>query len=179
MLDIFIIVVALWAIFSGWRNGFIREIVNSLGYFLGIIIAAACYSSFGEYLKVEGTQTNMITSIGAFFILWIIAPIALGLGANLLTRMINRVHLGGINRLGGAAVSLLKFTVLLSCLFNVMSLLGILNSERTQESTLYSPVKSVFSVLAKEIIDEAAAPASDPSNDSTKGDTTWIEVPKH
>lgn len=181
MLDIFIIVVAVWAVFSGWRNGLFKELAAGVGYLAGLLIAATCYSTFGEYLAVNGTQANMMTSVIAFFILWVVAPIALGLAANILTKVLDRAHLGGINRLAGSAVSLLKFTILLSCVLSVMSALGILNEQRTRDSMLYEPVKSVLSsaidwAIADEVqpMEQVDGPAT-----TTVGDTTWIELPKH
>lgn len=178
MLDIFIIVVAVWALFSGWRNGLLKELSSSLGYLVGLFIAATCYSTFGEYLAVNGTESNMITSIGAFFILWIIVPIALGLAANLMTKVLNHLHLGFINRGAGAAVSLFKFTVLLSCILSVMSALGILNEERTEESRLYLPVKGVVSSVIDSVIDDDVRPMQQVDQPATASDTVWIDVPK-
>lgn len=178
MLDIFIIVVAVWAIISGWRNGLLKELSSSLGYLVGLFIAATCYSTFGKYLAVNGTESNMITSIGAFFILWIIVPIALGLAANLMTKVLNHLHLGFINRGAGSVVSLFKFTVLLSCILSVMSALGILNEERTEESRFYLPVKGVVSSIIDSVLDDDVRPMQHVDQPATAGDTVWIDVPK-
>lgn len=178
MLDIFIIVVAVWAIFSGWRNGLVKELSSSLGYLVGLFIAASCYSTFGKYLAVNGTESNMITSIGAFFILWIIVPIALGLAANLMTKVLNSLHLGFINRAVGSVVSLFKFTVLLSCILSVMNALGILDEERTAESSLYLPVKGMVSSVIDSVIDDEVRPMQQVDRPATAGDTVWIDVPK-
>lgn len=177
MLDIFIIVVVLWAFFSGWRNGLLKELSSSLGFLVGLFIAASCYSTFGEYLAVNGTESNMITSIGAFFILWIIVPIALGLAANIMTKVVNHLHLGALNRIGGSAVSLVKFTVLLSCILSVMNALGILNEERTKESSLYLPIKGVVSSVIDSVIDDDVRPMEQVDQPATAGDTVWIERP--
>lgn len=179
MLDIFILVVVVWAIISGWRNGLLKEIVTSAGYLFGLLIAATCYSTFGEYLAVNGSQGNMMTSIIAFFILWVVSPIVLGLAANLLTKVLNRAHLGGLNRIAGSAVSLLKFTILLSCVLCVMSALGILNEQRTKESVLFEPVKSVVSSVIDMVIDDDVRPMETVDHAATAGDTTWIDLPKH
>lgn len=177
MLDIFIIIVIIWATFSGWRNGLLRELTSSLGYLVGLFLAATCYSTFGEYLAVNGTESNMMTSIIAFFILWVIVPISLGLAANILTKVVNHLHLGTLNRIGGAAVSLAKFTILLSCILSVMSALGILNEQRTEESRLYLPIKGVVSSVIDSIIDDDVRPMEQVDQPASAGDTVWIERP--
>lgn len=178
MLDIFIIVVAVWAIISGWRNGLLKELAAGCGFLVGLFIAASCYSTFGEYLAVNGTEGNMITSIIAFFILWIIVPIALGLAANLMTKVINHMHLGMLNRAAGSAVSFIKFAVLLSCILSVMNALGILNEERTEESRFYLPIKGIVSSVIDGIIDDDVRPMEQVEQPATAGDTVWIDVPK-
>lgn len=178
MLDIFIIVVIVWALFSGWRNGLLKEIVTSAGYLFGLLIAATCYSTFGQYLAVNGSQSNMVTSIIAFFILWVISPIVLGLVANLMTKVLNRAHLGGLNRIAGAAVSLLKFTILLSCVLSVMSALGILDEQRTKESHLFEPIKGVVSSVIDMVIDDEMRPMEQVDHAATASDTLWVDVPQ-
>lgn len=180
MLDIFILIVVLWALFSGWRNGLVREIASFGGYLFGLFIAATCYSTFGEYLTVGGTQVSMLTSIVAFFILWVVSPIALGLAANVFTRVLRRLHLGGLNSLAGAVVSLVKFTVLLSCVLSVMSALHILNEERAEASVLYPPVKGVLSGAVNWAIGDKVTPmpAADRPATATSDSIVWIDV-KH
>ena len=39
-IDIFIIVLTVWALVSGWRNGFLKELVSSLGFLAGLLVAA-------------------------------------------------------------------------------------------------------------------------------------------
>lgn len=178
MLDIFIIVVILWALFSGWKNGLVKEIASFGGYLFGLFIAATCYSSFGEYLAVNGTESNMLTSIVAFFILWIITPIVLGLAANVFTKVLKSLHLGGINSIAGAALSLVKFVMLLSCVLSAMSALHILNEERTNSSVLYNPVKSILSNTINWVMEDNVPAAQDNDDTTTVSDTVWIDVPK-
>lgn len=178
MLDIFIIVVILWALFSGWKNGLVKEIASFGGYLFGLFIAATCYSSFGEYLAVNGTESNMLTSIVAFFILWIITPIVLGLAANVFTKVLKSLHLGGINSIAGAALSLVKFVMLLSCVLSAMSALHILNEERTNSSVLYNPVKSILSNTINWVMEDNVPAAQDNDDTTTASDTVWIDVPK-
>lgn len=179
MLDIFIIIVVVWAIFSGWRNGLVKEIASFGGYLFGLFIAASCYSTFGEYLAVNGSQGNIITSIVAFFILWVISPIALGLAANVFTKVLKSLRLGGINSLAGAGVSFVKFTLLLSCILNVMSALHILNEERAASSVLYEPVSGMLSSVIDWVMDDSVTPMEHADRPATAaGDTVWIDVPQ-
>ena len=173
MIDLFLIVLLLWALFSGWRNGFIKEVVSTVGFLVGLFVAATCYTTLGEYLSVDGSETNQVTSIIAFFILWIIVPIALGFAANLLTRALKGMKLGIPNSMLGAIVSFIKFLILISCILNVMGALNILDESKRKDSALFEPVCNVVRVFLPEsgtignlsLADEAA-----------ESDTIWVEM---
>ena len=172
MIDLFILVLMIWAAFNGWRNGFIKEVVSSVGFLAGLLIAATCYSTFGEYLAVTGTETNMFTSVVAFFLLWIVVPIVLGLVANILTKALKGMQLGLPNSILGALVSLVKYVVLISCVLNVMQALHILNEEKTVDSKLYAPVTCVLQWLWEN--HGTLMPADEA--DTLKNDTVWVDM---
>lgn len=177
MLDLFIVVVIAWSIFSGWRSGFVKELASSAGFLVGLFIAATCYSQLGEYLAVKGGTGSMMGAIAAFFLLWVVTPIALGLVANLLTRALKGLHLGWVNSTLGATVSLVKYIILLSCVLSAMAALHILDEERAEESVLFKPMTALFSSAAESAFadDEADEISSDTLSRYSHGDTIWLE----
>lgn len=177
MFDIFIIIVLLWAIISGWRNGLLCELTSLCGHLSGLLVAVIIYSMCGKYLAVTGTHLSMVTSVVAFFALWIILPIALGLAANALTKIMRPLGLGMVNSLGGAIVSLFKFTVLLSCVLAAMSAIGILDEQKTENSRLYNPLKGVVGAIINYAIDDEIRPiTTDKQSNVSNGDTLWVDV---
>lgn len=173
MIDLFLIVLLLWSLFSGWRNGFIKEVVSTVGFLVGLFVAATCYTTLGEYLSVDGSEANQVTSIIAFFILWIIVPIALGFAANLLTRAIKGMQLGIPNSMLGAIVSFIKFLILISCILNVMGALNILDESKRKDSALFEPVCNVV----RAFFPENGTIGNLSSDDETaESDTIWVEM---
>lgn len=182
-IDIFILVLTVWALVSGWRNGFLKELISSLGFLAGLLVAALFYSTLGEYLSVSGSETNMFTSIVAFFILWIIVPIALGFVANILTKALEGMHLGLPNSLLGAAVSFVKYLVLMSCVFNVMSALHIMDARKADGSRLFHPVEGVLTFLFDKVEEGAVFGGNERDNESlvdtvseSRPDTVWVDM---
>lgn len=172
MVDIFIIVLLGWALFSGWRHGFVKEIVSSVGMLVGLLVAATCYSTFSTFLAVDGSESNMITSIVAFLILWIVVPIGLGFVANVLTKALKGMKLGMPNSILGALVSGIKYLLLISCVLNAMEAVGIMNQEKASASKLYTPVTGTVRMLFPE--DSVSV-----DNDSIRAehsDTVWVDV---
>ena len=169
-LDILIIAILLWAGFNGWKKGLLKELISMGGFLLGLLIAATCYSILGEYLTVNGSQVNMLTSIVAFLILWIIVPIALGFVATMLTKTLKGMQLGTPNSILGLLVSVLKSGLLLSCLLSAMNALGLLSQEKVAGSHLYKPTTSIVSFIFEHGITQ-----SDDKQDQ-KADTTWVDM---
>ena len=171
-IDIFLIVLLLWSAYSGWKQGFLKEVVSALGFLVGLLIAATCYSQLGTYLTMAGSQLGMLTNVVAFLLLWIIVPIVLGFAANMLTKALKGMRLGLPNSLLGALVSIAKFLILISCVLNVMSGLHILDEEKTRDSRLYEPTRGLLSILFSHA-DITNAPVS--QEDTLQNDTLWVE----
>ena len=142
-LDIFIGIILIFALVRGLMNGFVKELASTIGFLVGLFVAATCYQTLGEYLTVDGSEVNMFTSIVAFLLLWIIVPIIFGLLATLITKALDLTALGIANRIGGGILSMVKYLVLLSCVLNVMVSLNILNNERTEGSVMLEPVQFI------------------------------------
>ena len=139
-------------------------------------MSAALASSPG--LVMEG----IVNSIIAFFLLWIIVPIVLGFVANMLTCTLKGLRLGWANSVLGAGIALIKYGILLSCLLSVMSGLGILDTERTQNSRLYAPLKGACALLIEQVLPETHPSTTTPDSlspySSLKNDTVWVPVQK-
>lgn len=138
-IDIFLIVLIVWAVYNGWRNGLVKELLHIAGAIAGLLLALACYAGLGKYLTVDGSQQNMVLSLIAFLILCFILPIALGFVANMFSHLLRQMKLGIPNSLLGAVVSVVKFLLIISFAFNIMETLGIMNPERVATSHLYAP----------------------------------------
>lgn len=171
-IDLFILILLAWAVFSGWRNGFLREVVSTLGIVSGLIVAGLVYMlPVRDYLAVEGSTTNMLLSVGAFFILWIVFPIVLGFVAGQLTRALRGMKLGLPNSLLGMAFSVTKFALLISCTLNMMSRLHILDEEKAATSRLYAPTVALLPFL------ESQTETAPTDADATGADTVWVTMP--
>ena len=142
-IDIFIVIVLIFALVRGLMNGFFKELASTIGLLVGLLLAALCYETCGEYLAVDGSEVNQLTSIIAFLLLWIVVPMVFGMLAMVLTKAINSTILETPNRIAGGILSMAKYVVLLSCVFNVMTEMRILDMERAKGSVLAPPVQSI------------------------------------
>lgn len=177
-LDLFIIILIMYALWNGWHNGLLRELVSMLGFIGGLIIACLFYSTLGKYLTTSGSEVTIITSIIAFLIIWIIVPIAMGTIATLLTKALKHIHLlSTSNKFAGMLISGAKYLLLMSLVINVMASLNILNHTRIEGSHLFTPITSVTEILSHSVL-ESARPKVVEHDTIQQNDTVWIDV-KH
>lgn len=171
-IDFAILLLVIWAAYKGWRQGFLKELASMVGFVVGLFVAAALYSQFGEYLAPHLGAPLTAAKIIAFVVLWIVVPIVLGMVANLLTKALKGMRIGLPNSILGAAVSLLKYLVLMSCVFNVMSALGIVSQEKASASFFYEPIKDSLGNAFKaygehrQDVDSQDADSTDTEDDS-------------
>ena len=125
------------------------------------------------YLAMRGSQTNMVLNVVAFAILWIIIPIVLGLVPGRFMRRLVRPDMvvRPMHRVVGAVVSLAKYVVLISCIFNFMSGLNMLSRERVAQSFWYEPVTAVMA----SVMSHPASAAADSATEE-EADTIWIDM---
>lgn len=169
-IDIFLLVLLAWAVFSGWRNGFVKEAFNTLGLIVGLAFALLVYSVMGECLTVDGSTVNKLLSIVAFLLLCIVMPIVCGFAANVLTHAIRSSLLGLPNSLLGVGFSVLKFLLLVSFAFNVMNNLCIVRPDTAASSLLFEPVSKVLPFVRTE-----AGHCLQSHFDEARPDTTYID----
>ena len=134
-IDVVILLIAIWGAYRGWKNGLLKEVVSTLGFLLGLLIAYLLYARCGDYLSFyisdNVTMGKIIGRLVAFVLLWIISPIVLGTLATLVTKTLKGLHLGFFNSLAGSVVGIVKYAILLSfkrnqsvCYQTVVSLTG-------------------------------------------------------
>lgn len=171
-IDIFLIILLVWAVVNGWRNGFVKELLNTAGVLLGLIVACALYYLLADFLSVTGTKVNMVLSVIAFLIICFLIPFGLGVIATGFTRLLRDMKVGLPNSLLGSAVSIVKYVLIISFAFNIMENLGIMNPERTEHSTLYTPVRSCLDMVRDEAKVQLHRRITAP--DGERNDTTII-----
>lgn len=120
-----IAIVGLGAV-VGFSKGFIRQLASVVGLVAGLLVARALYASVGEKLAME-TGTSLTFARGlAFLLIWLVVPVGLSLAATLLTKAVDSIHLGFVNRWLGAGLGALKYILLISL---VIALIEYIDSE--------------------------------------------------
>lgn len=174
LLDIIIIVLFFWGAYKGWTSGLVNQLVSFVGFLVGLLVASLCYSTLGEYLAPKLGTSATISDLLAFIILWVLIPIFLGFVATGCTKVLKQLSLGWMNSALGAIVGVLKFLLLLSCIFNAMSALNMVDTEKRQASRFYEPVRASIGFLFDRVVTTGAG-----CDAEARPDTFYIERSKN
>ena len=143
ILFVLVLVVGAW---KGWSNGLLKEVLGLIGVFVGLYVAHLLYEQVGYELAPRiGTSPSM-ASIVAFALIWMGVPILLGILGSLLTKVLEWIGLEGVNNLGGALVSVIKYAIILGALCNVLAITHLVKEESQQNSILFEPLKRTTSI---------------------------------
>lgn len=154
---IILIVVGLGAIL-GFMKGLIKQLASIVGLIAGLLIARAMFVAVGEKLAAELDTSLTFAQVLAFILIWIIVPVLFLLLGNVLTRVIEVVHLGFVNRMLGAGVGALKFLLLVGIAIHFIEYIDskdtLITRTVKKASVLYYPIgefSNVFSPTVKNV----------------------------
>lgn len=149
-LDILCVIIILIGAFFGYRRGFMGQVGSVIGLILGII----CCNLFAHSLAQTFTETTdeaatvMWNNVMAYFIVFAIAYIGGRLIGSLFTRAIKAMHLGIVNRIGGAVFMPLEYLLVLSIILNAW--IGVF--PQTQLRSNITGVKEMMLNLAPKVL---------------------------
>ena len=104
VLDWIIVAIISIGAILGFTKGFIRQLASIVGLVVGLLVARALFASVGEKLAEELGTSLTFAQVVAFILIWLLVPLVFLLLASALTRVIEIVHLGFVNRILGAAL---------------------------------------------------------------------------
>lgn len=159
VIDIIILVLLLAGAVMGFRKGFIKQLAALAGLFVGLLAAKALYSVVGEKLIGTVTSNPTFAHILAFVLIWIVVPIVFTMVASLLTKALEIIYLGWINRLLGAALGAVKWLIFISIAICAIEYIDsdnkIIEKKTKETSALYYPVRDLAGMFMPAVQDFA------------------------
>jgi membrane protein required for colicin V production len=161
-IDIFILVLLIWAVFQGFTRGFIMQLSTLIALILGIYAALKFSGITSRYLESRinmGAEPLFLLSIGVTFI---VVFIAVNLVGKLIEKVAESIELSLVNRSLGVLFSLCKTVLLLGVLLTFVDRIDkqvkILPPGSQEHSIFFKP----FTALAKTLF--PSLKTNDPAN---------------
>ncbi len=142
-IDIILLLFLLYGAYKGFREGLIIEIATLVGLFLGVY-AAIKYSYYTEDLLKDffDLSTKYISYI-ALAITFIVVIVAVYILGKILTKFIDVLSFGLLNKLLGTVLGIAKYFIIVGVLLLIVDALNskfqFLSVETQNESHLYRP----------------------------------------
>ena len=138
-IDIVILLFLLYGAFRGFSKGLIIEVATLAGLILGVFIAIR-YSPFTEgILKDFLNITSRYLSYIALAVTFLLVVIAVYLLGKMLTRLVDIISLGLVNKLLGTLLGIAKYFIMVCVLLMIVDALNDkfhFISEETREKSL-------------------------------------------
>ena len=113
--------------------------MSPLDWFIAGIIA------LGVAIGCMKGAIRQLASIVGFILIGVLVPVVFLFLASVLTRIVDGLRLGWLNRLLGAGLGAIKYVLLLSIAIHCMEFIdsedNLISSTNKQQSLLYTPVK--------------------------------------
>ena len=98
VVDSIILVIIGAGALVGFIKGFVKQLATLLGLVAGLVAAKALYASVAEKVFSRITDSMTVAQVLAFIAIWVAVPLAFALIASLLTKAMEAVSLGWLNR---------------------------------------------------------------------------------
>lgn len=158
MIDVIILIAVGTGVVMGFMKGFIRQLASILGLIAGLLAARALYTPFAERLCPTITDSMTLAQILSFIVIWLAVPLLFTLVASVLTKAVEAVSLGWLNRWLGSGLGALKYLLLVSLVIGVIEFIDtdnkLINQTKKSASLLYYPMETfagIFFPTAKKV----------------------------
>ncbi len=142
-IDLIILLFLTWGAFRGFSKGLIVEIATLVSLVLGVYFAieySPCVEGFlRDYLNLSSKHMAYI-ALAVTFVLVVLIVYIIG---KLLTKLINLISLGLLNRCLGIVLGVAKYSVIVCVLLLIVDIFNekfqFISEEAQQESLLFQP----------------------------------------
>ena len=147
VLDIVLLVIFIPAIIRGITKGFVEQLAALLSIFLSAYVAYLFADKVGEWLSQFVTfNSPTVLYIISFVVVIILCVLVMNLVAKLLSKVIDAIALGWLNRIFGFVIAIFNTALVLGILF---VLFGDLNEKYLHLSTQFMEDSTIYAWIKK------------------------------
>lgn len=132
----------------GFKRGFIKELVETVGAILAALLAYHNYEQFAKLIGIVSTSV-LTGKLGAFFGLFILIMLILSILGHILRKFLRSINLGLYERLAGFALGTIKGGIIMSVLTLALIWTGDSGEEIVTRSKYARANLLIFDLLAK------------------------------
>lgn len=151
LIDIFLLIPAVWLAYRGFSKGFVIEIASLLALVAGIFVAVHFSSFASDFLTANINISEKYLPIIAFVVTFLVVVLGVHLVGKLLEKIVDLIALGFINKLAGGIFGVAKAAIFLSVIIFFIVRFDthekFITAKQKQQSLFYSPVASILPAI--------------------------------
>ncbi len=164
-LDVIFGILLVWGLYRGLKNGLFMELAALVALIAGIYGAIHFSYIAGDYLYERMNWDERYIKIASFLITFIAIVLLVHFSGKLLTKIVNFVMLGWLNKIAGAVFGVVKVAVILGALLiffeKVTASFQLIDPKTKANSIFYQPVRDVGLFVFSKVL-----PTEDPGETS-------------
>lgn len=151
VLDLLIVLMFAYGLFKGLKNGFIISVISLIALIAGAYIALRFSFHTKAFLEQQVDWSPNALTITAFLTTFLLVLIGLHLLGKILTKMIDVLALGFLNKLAGALFEAVKVLMIILVIFHFFEKINenvlIVSDEHLQKSFFYPYIQKTSKVF--------------------------------
>ena len=145
--DIIVYIALAWAVFNGWRRGFLLQMVSFVAVIAGLMLAA----KYGAYVgSVMGLDSSTAAIVG-FLVIFLASLVAITIVGHLLRAVLRFSGLGVADVLLGILFSVVKIGLVVGVLFSWFAAINRdytwVEKQTIEQSRWFSPVVRITDTI--------------------------------
>lgn len=156
--DIVIVIILALAFISGFKRGLLQTITSLVGLVLGIYCTFHFSHFAGGFVAAAFHWSEETTRWVSFALTFLVVIFLAHLVGKIVTKVIDIVALGLLNKLLGGFFSVVQYALILSVIFMFFSTQNfsgyIISEEKKEQSMLYEPIASLAPMIIPQIIEK-------------------------
>ncbi len=145
--DIIVLLILALALFQGYRRGIVLEVMGLASIIISGYAAYYLATWVAEKFNWSFDYSTELAFV-AVFIAFMVTIVGI---ARIITKLLNVVGLGIVNQIGGAAISVLKYLVIISIFFSLFTALNskveIISKSTINRSVTYEPIEKLSETM--------------------------------
>ncbi len=138
IIDIIFLLLLVFSVIKGFRNGFVVAVFSFLGIFIGLAAAMKFSTLVAEWLKTSTSVATSILPFLSFALVMVGVIILVRLGAKLIQTALEMVFMGWINKLAGIVLYFGLYTLTFSVVLFYAGKIHLFTDATIQASRSYA-----------------------------------------
>ena len=147
LIDSICLIILIYGSYKGFKNGIVNEVLSFIGILLGIYLSKTYYLAIDKYLATVFDSTNQLVSVISVILIFTLTIISSKILSKVITKALNIMALGLLNKLIGSGFGLLKYLLILCIITFIFSkandLFVFIETNKVEETQIFSKIQKI------------------------------------